>query len=199
MTTSFDPAIAYSVASNFHDLSHLLNHPAGEKMGYDKDFQYQMVSFHRIPSPAWIRAPFLTLGQVKAALELMPFLWNDSRPRIASAYTGLRIYDETFLSELQKDWNEETQSWEDSENTNRQVLFGQTYEDYAVLFTGIPSLARQKGEEKEEWSFRVKEQRAARKAEKDAYRDFIWKIDKEQDQIRENFGLESADDAKKED
>ena len=113
---------------------------------------------------------------------------------LVSAYTGLRIYDETFLSELQKDWNEETQSWEDSENTNRQVLFGQTYEDYAVLFTGIPSLARQKGETKEEWSFRVREQRAALKAEKDAYRDFIWRISGEQDQIRENFGLESAND-----
>lgn len=81
MTTSVDPAIAYSVASNFHDLSHLLNDPAGRKMGYNKDFEYQMVSFHRIPSPAWIRAPFLTLGQVKAALESIPFLWNNSRPR----------------------------------------------------------------------------------------------------------------------
>ena len=138
---------------------------------------------------------------MKDALESLPHLWSGSnhleasgkeRPRINPAYTGLRIYDESYLSELQRDWNEETQSWDDSEVTRRQVLFGQFYEDYAVSFTGIPSLARQKGEDKEAWTSRVKEQRSAREAERRAYQDFIWKIQEEQSEIREGLGLTTA-------
>ena len=163
-------AAAAAVGSNFHDLNFLKEHAAGAEEEYDKNYEYQMITYNRIPSPAWIRAPFLTLGQVKGALEALPFLWSDSRPKIVPAYKGLRIYDESYLSELQQEWNEEKQSYEDTEYTRRQVLFGQFYEDYAVSFTGIPSLARHKGEDKEEWTSRVKEQRSALKAEQDARR-----------------------------
>ena len=192
---------AAAVESNFHDLAYLLKDRFGKAQEYDKDYPYQMVTYSRTPSPAWIRAPFLTLGEVKDALESLPHLWSGSnhleasgkeRPRINPAYTGLRIYDESYLSELQQDWNEETQSWDDSEVTRRQVLFGQFYEDYAVSFTGIPSLARQKGEDKEAWTSRVKEQRSAREAERRAYQDFIWKIQEDQSEIREGLGLTTA-------
>ena len=189
------------VGSNFHDLTYLLKDRPGAGKKYDKDYPYQMVTYSRTPSPAWIRAPFLTLGEVKEALETLPHLWSGSnhldesgsqRPRINPAYSGLRIYDESYLSELEQEWNEEKQSYEDTEYTRRQVLFGGRYEDYAVCFTGIPSLARQEGEDKEEWTSRVKEQRSAREAEKRAYWDFIWQIDKEQSEIREGLGLETS-------
>ena len=194
-------AALHAVGSNFHDLAYLLNDRPGAGKKYERDYPYQMVTYSRTPSPAWIRAPFLTLGEVKEALEQLPHLWSGSnhleesgtkRPRINPAYTGLRIYDESYLSELQQDWNEEKQSYEDTEFTRRQVLFGTRYDDYAVCFTGIPSLARQKGEDKGEWTSRVKEQRSAREAEHRDYCDFIWKIEKEQDQIRVDLGLATA-------
>ena len=51
------------------------------------------------------------------------------------------------------------------------------------------SLARQKGEDRDSWSLRVEQQRAATRASKDAYRDFIWEIAGKQGEIRQSLGL----------
>ena len=165
---------------------------------YRKDYPYQSLSYFDTAQTAWIRCPFLTLGQVRDRLEGLPHLWSGSlqnapkgcaRAKVNPAYTGLVIYPETYLSELHQDWNEEKQSYVDSEYTNRQLIFDNRYERHAVHFTGVPSLARQEGEDKDSWSLRVEQQRAATKASKDAYRDFIWDIAGNQGEIRQSLGL----------
>ena len=131
---------------------------------YREDYPYQSLSYFDTRDASWIRCPFLTLGEVRDRLEVLPHLWSGSdhnaeegptRHRVNPAYTGLVIYPETYLSELHQDWNEEKQSYEDSEYTNRQIVFDDRYERHAVRFTGVPSLARQKGEDKDSWSLRV--------------------------------------------
>lgn len=56
---------------------------------------------------------------------------------------------------LQGGKSEDLQTWIDSEFTNRQVLFGNFYEETAVDFTGIASLSKQVGEALDEWKHRV--------------------------------------------
>ena len=165
---------------------------------YRKDYPYQSLSYFDTKDVAWIRCPFLTLGEVKDVLDALPHFWSGSdhtaeegptQPRVNPAYTGLVIYPETYLSELHQDWNEEKQSYVDSEYTRRQILFDDRYERHAVRFTGVPSLGRQEGEDKDAWSLRVTQQRAAHCARKDAYRDFICEIAEQQGEIRQSLGL----------
>lgn len=87
-------------------------------------------------------------------------------PGIIPDYDNLQIYNETWLSKLHQDWDEVNQKYVDSEVTNRQVIFGNLYEDDAIHFTGIPSLSRQKGEDEGAWQQRVEQQHSALKGER---------------------------------
>ena len=138
---------------------------------YDPQTQYYSVSYHVVSECKWVRMSFLQLSEVKEVLEELPLLLtpaarpsnNIGMPALLDDHKNLQIYSESWLSELNQDWNEETQKYTDSEYTNRQIIFDNRYEQNAVNFTGIPSLSRQKGEEKEAWQDRVELHRSTQK------------------------------------
>jgi hypothetical protein len=137
----------------------------------DSQTQYYFVSYQTISDCKWVRLPFLQLSEVKEVLEELPFLITTAArpsskiaiPALLDDHKNLQIYSESWLSELHQDWNEDTQKYTDGEYTNRQIIFDDRYEQNAVRFTGIPSLSRQKGEEKEAWQERVELHRSAQK------------------------------------
>ena len=136
---------------------------------YDPQNEYYHLTYNVISSIKWIRSPFLTLKEVKDSLEELPLLFTpgfspsseSNLPGIIPDYDNLQIYNETWLSKLHQDWDEVNQKYVDSDFTNRQVIFGNLYEDDAIHFTGIPSLSRQKGEDEGAWQQRVEQQRSA--------------------------------------
>ena len=135
---------------------------------FDLQTEYYHLTYNVISDIKWIRRPFLTKKEVKDSLDDLPFLLtpdiisSDSNlPGIIPDYDNLQIYNETWLSKLHQDWDEVNQKYVDSEVTNRQVIFGNLYETSAIRLTGIPSLSRQKGEDKDAWQQRVEQQRSA--------------------------------------
>jgi len=130
---------------------------------YDPQDEYYFLSYHVISSPKWVRSPFLRLSELKDELERLPLLVtpgfspssNSDLPGLIADYEKLQVYSETWLSELHQDWDESSQSYLDSEHTNRQILFGNLYERGAVRFTGVPSLSRQQGEACDSWCERI--------------------------------------------
>jgi hypothetical protein len=164
---------------------------------YDPTVEYSFVSFSVVSIPKWVRKPFLTLGEVKDALEDLPFVWSrgtwsqssDKCPRLIHDFTDLRVYNESWLSELHKDWDEDSQSWKDSEYTNRQILFGQRYEDWAVLFAGTQSLSRQKDEDREQWLERVSKRRSSLKQSCQDRARHLSELSLSQREIRAELGL----------
>jgi hypothetical protein len=145
---------------------------------YDPQTEYYHLTYEVISSLKWVRSCFLKLSEVKDQLEELPLLLtpgmvpsNDSKlSGIIADFHNLKLYNESWLSELHKDWNEETKMYTDSEFTNRQVIFDNRYEQYAVSFTGVPSLSLQKGEERGAWRERVENHRSALKNEEIARR-----------------------------
>jgi len=69
-----------------------------------------------------------------------------AQPCLLKNYYNFQIFSESWLSNLHPEWSEDLQDWVDSEFTNRQFLFDDSYEEFAVDFTGTPSLSRQVGE-----------------------------------------------------
>lgn len=138
---------------------------------YNAQTHYYFLSYHVISECKWVRIPFLQLSEVKEVLEELPLLPlpamrpsnNIGIPALVDDHKNLQIYSESWLSELHQDWNEETQKYTDSEYTNRQIIFDARYEQNAVHFTGVPSLSRQPGEEKEAWQVRVELHRSSQK------------------------------------
>ncbi|WP_255140438.1 hypothetical protein [Synechococcus sp. Lug-A] len=145
--------------------------------------------------------PFLTLKEVQDTLESLPFLltpgMSPSResdlPCIIPDYKNLQIYSETWLSELHQDWDEGNQRYVDGEYTNRQIIFDDRYERNAVHFTGIPSLSRQKGEEKEAWQQRVWQQRCSLKEESIARMRLHHQLSEHQDDLPALLALRLGD------
>ena len=145
------------------------HHTSGEF--YDPQCEYFFLSYHVISSPKWVRSPFLRLSELKDALARLPLLLtpgclpsnNSDLPGLIADYEKLQVYSETWLSELHQDWDESSQSYLESEHTNRQILFGNLYERGAVHFTGVPSLSRQHGEERDAWRERIDRHRASLK------------------------------------
>ena len=164
---------------------------------YDPALDYSFVSFSVLSRSQWVRKPFLTLGGVKDALEDLPLVWSrgtwsqsrDEYPRLIPDFTDLQIYSESWLSELHKVWDEDSQSWRDSEYTNRQILFDQRYEDWAVRFTGTPSLSRQKDEDRDQWLERVSKRRLSLKQSRQDRALFLSGLSSSQQQIRSDLGL----------
>jgi hypothetical protein len=145
------------------------HHSTGEF--YDPQEGYYFLSYHVISSTKWVRSPFLRLSELKDALDCLPLLLtpgfvpstNSNLPGLIADYDGLQVYSESWFSELHRDWDESSQSYLDSELTNRQILFGKLYEHGAVRFTGVPSLSRQHDEERDAWCERIDRHRASLK------------------------------------
>lgn len=158
----------------------------------DPQTEYYHLTYNVISSVSWIRSPFLTLKEVKDVLASFPLLLiltpdiNSSESNLPGSipdYENLQIYNETWLSELHQDWDEVSQKYVDSEVTNRQVIFDNRYECAAVSFTGIPSLSRQKGEDKDAWQQRVEQQRCVLKEERIARMRLHGQLDEHQDNL----------------
>ena len=164
---------------------------------HNPTIEYCFVSYQTIASPKWVRMPFLTIGQIKDALDELPmFLAEytsgescDQGIRFIQDFTDLKIYSESWLSQLHKDWDQETEAWVDSEYTNRQILFGNTYERLAVRFTGVPSLSRQNDEDLEAWIDRVAQQRSTQKESQSERYEMVFQTAQSQHRIRSKSAL----------
>lgn len=173
--------------------THVNTHPSGCVLGtYDPTTEYCFVSYRTIASPKWVRMPFLTIGQMKDALDELPLLLTEQESpltgiqgiRFIQDFTDLKIYSESWLSELHRDWDQVSERWVDSEYTNRQIIFGNTYEQLAVRFTGISSLSRQNGEDVDGWRDRVAQQRSAQKESQSERYEMVFQIAQSQHEIR---------------
>jgi len=167
----------------------------------DPKTEYYFVSYTVISSIKWVRIPSITLAEVKDALEALPILLTpgimpsseSNLPGIIPDYDNLQIYNETWLSKLHQDWDEVNQKYVDSEITNRQLIFGNLYEFSATHFTGIPSLSRQKREDKDAWHQRVEQQRCALKEESFARKRLHNQLSEHQDDLPALFALRLGD------
>ena len=170
----------------------------GKSEQYDPTVDYYFVDYKVISLPRWIRSPFCTIGEVRDILESLPYVWdnkadNKSGQRMEFNVRDIRVQSEKELSELHQDWDEENQKWVDSPYTKRQVIFGQRYEDGAVLTTGEASLSKQEDESQEEWEKRVKDTRDIRRFKEREHTDKISDLVKNQDEIRKQIGLSPTD------
>lgn len=168
---------------------------------YNPQTEYYHLTYKVISDIKWIRIPFLTLKEVKDSLEELPLLFTpgfspsseSNLPGIIPDYEDLQIYNESWLSKLHQDWDEVNQKYVDSEVTNRQVIFDNRYESAAVNFTGIPSLSRQKGEDKDAWQQRVEQQRCALKEERIARMRLHEQLDEHQGDLPSLLALRLGD------
>jgi hypothetical protein len=163
----------------------------------DPKTEYYFVSYHVISSIKWVRMPFLTMAEVKDTLESLPYLLTPGMvpsnkrnlPGILPDYKNLQVYSESWLSQLHQDWDDTSQQYVNSEVTNRQVIFDNRYESAAVYFTGVPSLSRQKGEDKDAWRQRVEQQRSALKDQSTARMHLHQKLVEHQGDLPALFAL----------
>mgnify|MGYP003143642857 CR=1 FL=1 len=170
----------------------------GKSEQYDPSLEYYFVDYKVISLPRWVRSPFCTVGEVRDILESLPYVWdnkadNKTGQRMELNVSEIRVQSERELSRLHQDWDEENQKWVNSPYTKRQVIFGQSYEDGAVLTTGEASLSKQEDESQEEWENRVKDTKDIRRFKEREHTDKISDLVTNQDEIRKQIGLSPTD------
>ena len=171
-----------------------------DKSNYDPRWDYYFVSYNVISTPQWVRSPFNTLGEVKDILENLDYLWDQNEdftrtrenykfPRMTANYKNLRIYSESYLSELYQSYDEKQDKLILSTITNRQHLFGDRYEGFAEEVTGS-SLGIRENESIKDWEKRIEK---ANKIAQDKNLERMFYNDKlveQQSEIRERLNLD---------
>ena len=114
---------------------------------YHPEVEYYMLDYFDKEEIRWVRMPFMTSPEVA-----LFFITNDLHTRAKR----LRVQGENYLSQPRECWNEELQVYVPEVITNRQFIFGETYESCAVRTTGIPSQSQLTNESFEDWINRIK-------------------------------------------
>jgi len=163
---------------------------------FNPSTDYFMVSYHRTSDCSWIRIPFLLLGEVKDVIEELPMQIRnkeEGKGLLAFDFTDLKVHSESWLSQLQSEWDEEQQKYVDAEITNRQYFYGGRYEDYAERFTGKTSLARKTDEPLERWEERIASAKESSKTERLARLKDLSDLKDQRASARKSWGLEKED------
>ena len=128
---------------------------------------FYCVDYQDLTEMRWVRNPFCSWEAVQEIMEALPYGYDEEEDRQVPLFDQFRITPESVLSELRKNWNRETEDYENDEITERYFLFGEQYEMIAERETGEQSLIRirkpvcwtmgaGKVETKEEWEERVR-------------------------------------------
>lgn len=122
---------------------------------YDPSVAYYSIDWFDHKECRWVRSNFTTLDNFFLNYAISGCSKNNSVFQTANDF---RVLSEEFLSLPRKNWNEEIKSYVPDFITNRQFIFDNRYEDYAVLTTLQQSLSQLTAdkETKEEWFQRIK-------------------------------------------
>ena len=129
---------------------------------------FYCVDYQDLTEMRWVRNPFCSWETVQEIMEALPYGYDEEEDRQVPLFDGFRITPESVLSKLRKNWNPETEKYENDETTERVALLGERYESIAERTTGDQSLLRitnpdatwtmgsGKVETREEWEERVR-------------------------------------------
>ena len=123
---------------------------------YHPEVNYYSIDWFDEDHCRWVRNSFQTLDEFFLNYGIAGFSKDKSVFQTAKDF---RVLPEKWLSEPRKNWNEEIKSYVPDFLTNRQFIFDNRYEDYAVLTTLEQSLSQltEDKETPEEWLERIKE------------------------------------------
>lgn len=122
---------------------------------YDPNADYYSIDWHCKKEIRWVRNSFTTLEDFWMRYAVSGISKSES---IFETAKDFRVLPETFLTQPRKHWNEEIKSYVPDFITNRQFIFDNRYEDFAVLTTLEQSLSQLTADKEtpEEWVERIK-------------------------------------------
>ena len=97
------------------------------------------VDYHDLTEMRWVRNPFCSWEMVLEIMEALPYGYDEEGDQMVPLFDGFRITPESVLSELRRNWNPETEDYENDEITERHYLLGERYEMIAERQTGEQS------------------------------------------------------------
>ena len=124
------------------------------KTEYDALTEYYFVDYHCIIECRWVRSAYLTFEEVREIIENLPYLYDKENDKTEPMFSDLRITPMRELEQLNKNYNEKTNEWEDDVITNACKVYDWRY-DIFEIFGARPSLTKKTEETMEEWKKRV--------------------------------------------
>jgi hypothetical protein len=103
---------------------------------------FYCVDYQDLTEMRWVRNPFCSWETVQKIMEALPYGYDEEEDRQIPLFDRFRITPESVLSELRKNWNPETEEYENDETTERVALLGERYESIAEETTGEQSFMR---------------------------------------------------------
>ena len=102
------------------------------KTEYDALTEYYFVDYHCIIECRWVRSAYLTFEEVREIIENLPYLYDKENDKTEPMFSDLRITPMRELEQLNKNYNEKTNEWENDVITNACKVYDWRYDNFEI-------------------------------------------------------------------